>query len=145
MSDTLKIYVAASSDERERAKRMVAKLKLYPSVFIITSKWIETIEGEQHGVGNPRTASDKDRRRWAKDNLTQVSEADLVWFLVPENSPGRGGYFEAGWMFGDARDSDKLVFSGDTKQSVFCSLGREFPTDDEAYTFICNEMGLDGG
>lgn len=145
MSDTLSIYVAASSDERERAKKWVDKLKLYPSVFRITSKWIETIEGEQHGVGNPRDASDANRRRWALDNLRQVSAADVVWFLVPAHSPGRGGYYEAGWMHGETRDAARLIFSGDTKQSVFCALGREFATDEEAFKFICNEMGLDGG
>lgn len=138
MSDVLRIYVAGSSDERERAKKWMQRLRDFPGVFEVVSAWCDVIDGEQHGVGNPRTASTEDRKRWAMQNVDQITEADVFWFLVPAVGHGRGGYFESGFAFGQM----KLLFSGDTKQSVFCALGYEFTTDEEAFDFILKEMGI---
>lgn len=128
---TLSVYVAASSDEIDRAVRWIAMLR--GAGIHVTSSWPEVITRESAGVANPREASVEDRRRWSSQDLNEVQAADVLWMLAPTRASGRGAYYEAG-----AADAlgNVVVASGDTKQSIFLARATEFDTDDEAFEHI---------
>lgn len=137
-----KIYVAASShpSERERAKLWMAKLRA--KGIEVVSDWLEIIDSV--GDANPRGASREDRQRWALHDIDRVSDAHLLWFLAPgpDGGPARGAYFELGFAY---ELGLRLIASGDTKQSIFSSLAREFATDEEAFDEVCALARLSGG
>lgn len=128
------VYVAASSAEQNRARAAIAMLQL--SGIPCTSNWIDVIAQQPDGIPNPR-GNQPDLRvirgNAAHGNKQAIRTADILWFLVPEEAPGRGGYYEAG--FADALEKD-LVFSGDTQQSTFCVSGAEFVEDLEAFEYV---------
>ena len=129
-----KVYVGASSQEIERAAMWTDKIR--EAGFEVTSTWIDNIAKHSPGDPNSRDAIDTDRASWSNTNLAQVRYADLLWLLVPTSKEGHGhgGYYEAG----HAHALDKhLVFSGDTKQSIFTSMGQEFADDLSAFARIC--------
>lgn len=122
------VYVAAGSSETDAARVRVAIAWLKSHGFVVTATWPETIA--KVGDANPRRASSADRRGWSTQDLNEIDAADAVWFLVPSlPSTTRGAWFEAGYAFSEKKH---LLFSGDTKQSVFCALGVEFDGDHAA-------------
>lgn len=127
------VYVATSSEEQNRARAAIEQLAR--AGIHCTSNWIDNIAQRSEGVPNPRGAGDVDyiRRISGSGNKEAIQEASILWFLVPEHAPGRGGYYEAG--FADALGKD-LVFSGDYQQSVFCAQGAEFAEDLDAFEHI---------
>lgn len=138
------VYVAASSNELERAEKWISLLRA--AGIVVTSGWVENIR--EKGISNPREGAtvDADRSTSAVVNRDNVERADLLWFLVPapeaeiRDNHGRGGYYEAG--LADAWGK-VLVFSGDTRQSVFCTRGVEFKEDLAAFAYIC-KVARDG-
>lgn len=129
-----KIYVGASSQEIARATMWTDKVR--EAGFEVTSTWIENIAKHSPGDPNPRDATREARSEWSSTNLYQVKQADLLWFLVPtgKEGHGHGGYYEAGHA--DALDKH-IVFSGDTRQSIFPARGMEFDDDLSAFARIC--------
>jgi hypothetical protein len=66
--------------------------------------------------------------------LSEIDAADALWFLVPTSSAAtRGAWFEAGYAYSNHKH---LLFSGDTAQSVFCALGHEHTTDEQALNHL---------
>lgn len=133
------VYVAASSEEQNRARSAIEQLQR--AGITCTSNWIETIAARCDGIPNPRgTTPDLNviRGNAVYGNKKAIREADILWFLVSEVFPARGGYYEAGYA--DALEKE-LVFSGDTQQSVFCVSGAEFEEDLEAFEHICKLAG----
>lgn len=128
-----KVYIAGSSYEIDRAERAVAAL--IDRGVHVTSSWPRVVRTV--GNPNPRGATVSDRFRWSVDDLAQVRDADLLWFLVPPISPPeahtRGGWVEAGYAMGLGK---VVIFSGDTKQSIFCALGYEVVEDVDALRVI---------
>lgn len=122
------IYLAGSSDEVGRAAYW--KERLIGVGFEVTSSWPEAVRAA--GTANP----DDSDTRWtlAQNCKSELFGSDFLWVLVPIDAPGRGAYYEAGYA--DAHHIE-TVFSGTTKQSIFCSQGQEFTTDDEAFSYIC--------
>lgn len=99
----------------------------------VTSDWPTVIRAS--GLeGNPRDVSREQRRAWTEADLVGVFRADLVWFLVHDSAPARGAYFETGYARGLGK---LLVFSGDTKQSIFSAIGDEYAKDLDAFAAIC--------
>jgi hypothetical protein len=125
-----RIYVAAASSEIPRAKQAAEWLKT--AGLAVVSTWTDVIEAV--GDANPASATVENRYSWSFADLRQVDECDLLWFLVPPGaSPTRGAWLEVGY----ARAKDKLlVFSGETRQSIFCALGTECENDVEAFAVI---------
>lgn len=123
-----KVYLAGSSAEMERAKHWHDRLRA-AGVDVVAS-WIET--------DDPRSSSWPigKRRLEATGRLAEAGSAPIVWFLVPTLGIG-GAWAEVGFVYGASWQAClKLVFSGNTKQSVFCSLGTEYSTDEDAFAGI---------
>lgn len=127
---TLRVYVAGSSAELDRVTYWMDHLEAVGVEVVY--RWPSEIEAV--GEPNPQWASTLARTQWATRDLAAVEDADLVWVLTPSDSPARGAYFEAG--FAMAWDIP-LVFSGETKQSIFSSLGTEFDSDAGAFSYVC--------
>jgi nucleoside 2-deoxyribosyltransferase len=126
--EKLKVYIAASADSTSTSRVRAAIAVLNAHGFVITCTWPDVVA--KVGSANPRDASAVDRRGWSAQDLLEVDAADAVWFLVPEPPlTTRGGWFEAGYAHATNKH---LVFSGDTKQSVFCALGHEVASDEAA-------------
>jgi nucleoside 2-deoxyribosyltransferase len=128
----MKIYIAACANgaELERAKRMVAAARSAGLDVVCTWPEIVTTVGD----ANPRNATCAQREGWAAQDLREVGEADVLWFLVPTPpATTRGAWLEAGYAHALGK---LLVFSGDTAQSVFAALGEEFDSDDSALEFL---------
>lgn len=127
------IYVAASAagDQSKRVAIVIAALK--QAGFHITCTWPEVVAATPGGA-NPRDASTPDRFQWSAQDLREIADADAIWFLVPTPPmTTRGAWFECGYAYAHRKF---VVFSGDTKQSVFCALGQEFETDEEAFAHL---------
>lgn len=125
----MKVYVAAASCDLERAKKWMDRLR--DEGIHVVSDWVEIVK--EVGIANPKDASAVDRRRWSKSDLAGVNQADVFWFLVHDLAPARGAYVELGFAY---RDGAVVVCSGDTRQSIFTSLGEEYDTDEEAFEDI---------
>lgn len=126
------VYIAGSSShwQSDRVQAAIAALRAHD--IVVTNTWTEVIV--KVGDANPRAASDIDRRGWAVQCLNEIDAADAVWVLVPVvPATTRGAWFEAGYAYSNHKH---VVFSGDTKQSVFCALGREFATDAAAIAYL---------
>lgn len=125
----LKVYVAGSSDELDRAEQVIARLRA--AGITVTSTWAENIR--KVGASNPRDASREQRGHWSHVCLSEVDAAQVVLFLAPGRGHGRGGYYEVGYANAKGKH---LLASGDTVQSIFLALGREFETDHEAIRYL---------
>lgn len=125
------VYVSASSAEIDRAELWMGRLSM--AGLNVTSTWARVIRDV--GSANPRDATREQRKQWSDVDLGEVRACDLLWFLVPAlDKPTRGAWLEVG--FADAAGK-LLVFSGDTKQSIFCATGDEYEDDIDAFATIC--------
>lgn len=129
----MKIYVAGSSAETERAQKFTTALQQMG--IQTTNTWIEEVV--LHGGGNPDSASPGDRRRWAQQDLKGVDDADGVWILLPTQY-SHGAFFEIGY----ALAKGKTIYSSGqcTPPSIFLSLTIQFETDLEAFCAIVKEF-----
>lgn len=122
----MKIYVAGSSNELERARRWIRELRA--TGWTITGDWPEVIAAV--GDANPRDASEAERWRWSYDDLEAVNRADVVWLLAPAVGTGRGAYCEVGYALACGKH---VISSGDTRQSIFLAQTKEYATDEAAF------------
>lgn len=120
------VYVAGSSDEIERARHWIERLRDFG--VVVTSSWPESME-LYNGVANPR-GDKKAREAIAKNCYVEVAGSALLWLLAPSKGHGRGAYCELGIAYMNGLD---IVVSGDCEQSVFCALGLETSTDEKAF------------
>lgn len=126
-----RIYIAAASKEIERAERVRDQLRSHG--FPIMSTWMEQIR--QIGVANPRDASHAQRRKWSLQCLYEVSNSDVLLFLVPpEGIDTADAWGEL--IHAHNRPDIDILCAGDTKRSIFCALGQEFTNDDDAVLHI---------
>lgn len=145
-TDSFAVYVAGSAAPSEAPRIAAAIASLRANGFVVTCSWPDVVATV--GDANPRTASVAERRGWSTQDLNEVDAADAVWFLVPEPPlTTRGAWFEAGYAYSEHKH---LVFSGDTRQSVFTSLGIECDSDMAAMAHLRGlrerariEVGLD--
>lgn len=130
------LYLAASALEIERAKRWRAASR--EAGIGVVASWIENVE--RVGESNPRNATKQQRLTWSTQNIREMQDASVIWFLVPAvTAPTRGGWYEAGFGYCAAQ---RLVFSGDTLQSIYCATGLEFDTDEDAFTAILGMLDV---
>ncbi len=125
----MKIYVAGASSEIERAEAMIARLKT--AGIIVTCTWTENIRKVGHG--NPATATHEQRLKWSEQDLREVDQAQLLWFLLPrEPNVTFGAWVELGFATARAK---RIVLSGQSN-NIFVGLGNVFVNDEEAFNAI---------
>lgn len=127
-----RVYIAASSDEINRAERWSAWLRVRGADVVST--WPACVRAV--GAANPHDASRGQRRSWSGGCLLEVATCDVLWLLVPAVGHGRGAYAELGAAHALNK---RLVASGDVLQSVFTAQAEEFHTDAEAAMAIIGE------
>lgn len=122
----MKIYVAGSSRELDRARAAIAACRARG--WQVTGDWPAEID--RAGRAN-RGLSLAERRGAAVSCLHGVRQADALWLLVPgEDVPSAGCWVELGVAL-EAGPRIAIVASGDTERSVFCA-GTIETTDDQA-------------
>ncbi len=121
----MKIYVAASSKELERAKAAMAAVEALGHT--ISHDWVKCVEEE--GEANPVSATHTQRANWAEDDLAGVQEADVLWLLMPEDA-GFGAGVEFGYAL--SKPWKRIVVSGAFERSIFPALANACYTDDDA-------------
>lgn len=97
----------------------------------VTCTW--TVNIRKVGHGNPADATHEQRFKWSKQDLREVQEAHLLWFLLPR-APNTtfGAWVELGFAFARGK---QLVLSGHSN-NIFVGLGRVFSDDEEAFNAI---------
>lgn len=106
----MKVYVAGSSRELPRAKRVIAALR--ERGITVTHDWPAQIEAV--GEANPVDASDEQRFTWAWDCLEALQDAECSLFLLPETET-TGMWVELGY----ALSMPKTVFMAGEHASIF--------------------------
>ena len=125
----MRVYIAASSDEIERAEWWTAALQARG--IVVVSTWPACVRAV--GDANPRTATHQQRRSWSGACLLEVAQCDVLWLLVPSAGHGRGAYAELGAAHALGK---QLVASGDVLQSVFTAQAAEFAEHADAADHI---------
>lgn len=133
------VYVAASAGGDSYQRVTAAIAALCDAGIHVTCTWPQVVANTPGGA-NPRDATHTARRGWSTQDLNEIDAAHALWFLVPTlPATTRGAWFEAGYAYSERKH---IVFSGDTKQSVFCALGYEFETDAQAIAHLRSLAGL---
>jgi hypothetical protein len=134
-----KVYVAGASAPSEMDKVEHWSGRLVAAGADVVSTWVSNVR--KVGAGNPRTASAAERKSWSLADLAEVTEARLLWALVPPPEvQSRGAWVEIGWAYGLAK---MVVLSGDTRQSIFCALGDEYEDHETAFNAVLLRLGLE--
>ena len=130
------VYVAASSNDLDRAEQWTTVLRLLG--ITVTSTWIPEVRA--HGGGNPPDATKQERRQWAYNDLCGVEEADILWVLMP---PGRsdGAFVELGY----ALKANKTVVTSGAYTSIFGDLVDNYAQDVWAFAQILKLTGVVNG
>lgn len=131
MAPTSSVYLAGSSQDLDRVE--LWRQALVDAGHRVTSTWIDTVKSV--GSGNPRDASVGQRMEWSYADFAEVEAADVLWLLVPPPKlcSVHGSSIELGYA---KRAGKRLVASGDTRCSIFCSIAHEYATDEEAFSLI---------
>ena len=137
----MRLYLAASSAELDRAR--LWRDRCVSAGIEVVSTWIESVL--RVGASNPRDASRDQRTVWARtclDEIERLRREDAFWLLWPTVKTETGALIELGYMLGawcQPGPWHHILISGDTKRSIFCALGREYATDEEAFAAIVAE------
>lgn len=122
---SLKVYVAASSKQLDRAKAAMQLLRL--AGHSIAHDWVTEVEAV--GSANPPDATNDERWDWAIDDLAGVKAADVVWFLVPDTE-GAGAFVELGYALAIEKP---VICSGLYQRSIFTAMAVCYDRDDQAF------------
>ncbi len=133
----MKIYVAASSREMDRASVAFELVKACPDLEL-AHDWIAQIKAV--GAANPPAANYL-RRQWALKDLEAVKAAPIFWFLLPTTETvGAWCELTAAAVFDMSQRGPKrlIVTSGnDSMRSIFSALAhRHYQTDSEAFSAL---------
>jgi hypothetical protein len=130
--DPIRVYLAASSKEVDRAEYWTTRLS--SKNILITSTWLDDAKSII-GCNSPEH-SHEDRLNAADECVAGVETADIIWVLMP--IVGSMGAF---WEFGYAHACQLATCISGAAQynSVFSALAKyRFDTDQEAFDFITN-------
>lgn len=136
----MRIYVAASSNELLRAKRVMKLLR--EAGHFVTHDWPAEVEAV--GAANPAGASFDDRSHWAHADLRGIDDSEVFWLLMPDRDPSFGAGVEFGWAMGERRlriweedpgkEDLRIVVSGPHERSIFPALAdAAYETDEQAF------------
>lgn len=128
-----RVYVAGASRELDRVKAMVAKLEA-SGLVEITSRWFDAVEA--WGVGRDAELTDDQARGHALADLQGVSEAELIWFLWPQNHSA-GAFVEFGYAL--SLKNNTVLVSGEHSACIFTRLADfRSTTDENALELVLN-------
>lgn len=120
-----KVYVAASSDELDRAEAAMELLR--EAGFEVALNWVKTIR--ECGIANPEEQErDGDCRVWAEASRGAVRGADAFWLLAPSVGAARGAFTELG--IGIEREIPIVVSGPHARCSIFARLANELVPED---------------
>lgn len=133
MTSPLRVYVAASSAEGARARRVMDSVNRLPGC-VVAHDWLAVME---RAPAPDRALPRTDAAMYAAEGLAAVASCDVFWLLAPM-WPTRGAWVELGVAISSLRT---IIVSGDCAQSIFCALGREFEqadgtSDEDAFTAL---------
>lgn len=132
IEEQIRIYIAASSKDVERAECWTSRLAA-TGRFIITSAWVDEVKVNG---SNKSILSHDQRYKLADDCQAGVENADVVWVLMPVDS-SMGAFWEFG--FATAYKLATCVSGNNQHASVFTALAKyRFETDEQAFDFISN-------
>ena len=126
---TLRVYIAGSSRELDRAQKAAQLIQGIPGVVIV-SEWVQCIQDV--GASNPK-AKEWQRREWAESDLTGVACSDLFWALLPM-TPTSGFWFE--WGYAVRARTTVLASGSERYQSIFTSLADYYVDSDDRATAV---------
>lgn len=133
----MKIYVAASSKELERAERIMSALR--ERGHEITFDWTVPIKARSADGKSDRGLSFEERAFFAGKDANGISTADLFWQLIP-TTESAGAWWEMGYATG-LRDSGfkapHIVVSGEADRCLFTTLVPHwFAIDAQALAYV---------
>jgi hypothetical protein len=129
------IYIAASSDELERAGRAFAAARAVG--FEIAHDWIEDIERE----GSSNDVPEDIAIRCANADLRGAVGARFFWALSTNDYSSRGQHVEIGGRLATAGRTS-IVLSGPLVPCIFLAGILRFNTDIEALAYLRGKAGL---
>jgi nucleoside 2-deoxyribosyltransferase len=127
------VYVAGSSAELDRARHVMAALRLHG--ITVTSTWLEAIEA----AGTANEGLTRGQRIGAATTCErEVESSDVLLLLVPSEPSGIG----CGWEAGYARALGlHLVAAGRTERTVFAATVEEHRSDLDAIAAVLRMAG----
>lgn len=130
----MRIYVAGSSKERERARRAMRAVR--EMGHAVSHDWLSVIE--RAGAANEGLSIEAQLRVAAGD-LAAVDQSHLLWLLAPETE-SRGAWVEYGYAL--ALGVQCIVSGPESGRSIFSRLAvAVLPSDDEAAEWIAGVEG----
>jgi hypothetical protein len=126
------VYVAGSSSEPERVRAFMDAVQAIPGARL-AHDWLAPIE---RGVPANEGLAMGARFGHASDDLAAIQHAHAFVLLAPEK-PTRGAWVEFGYalaVFEGGRDH--VIVAGRGEQSIFCALGVEVGSDDNALAYV---------
>ena len=128
------VYVSASSDEKERAKKWMDALRA--KGIPVTSTWYEEV-AKNGGIANPRDASLEDKQKWCRQDIKEALSSAVLWLLLPVEKHSFGATFEyTTFVVLSDPSCQSHVVSGDYKKTIFTSFSPCFDSDEEAFEQI---------
>ena len=125
----MRIYIAGSSDELDRASKWIEMLRV--SGLDVTHDWPAMVRDV--GEGNPKGATSEDRRGWATSCVEAVRDANLLWLLMPIKT-SFGAFSELGIAI--ERQTPIVVSGPLLHRSIFTDLADRVYADDQM-AFAC--------
>jgi hypothetical protein len=128
----LRIYVAGSSKEMDRARKAMDAVRAHG--WTLTQDWVAIIEEK----GAPNLVDDVIRKQCAEADADAVLKSNVFWLLAPHTRTS-GAWFEMGvaWMKRKQDGEILIIASGPGEQSIFCALADcEFEHDGSALDWL---------
>lgn len=139
----MKIYVAASSAELERARAAMDWCR--EQGFEITHDWVADVTLVRlEGGKADADLTPAEQLAFVVKDLDAVGEADLLWFLVPRPPATTvGAWVELGAAYELGRP---VIVSGPHAAQMFCSAASQaFTSDFDARHYLVVKFGGDYG
>lgn len=123
-----RIYLTGASSEAGACA--VAMQRLRDAGHVVTFDWTLSVLANQAAGRTDVDLPDHDRRRFAREDLEGILDADTVWLRAPASGTSRGCWVELGAAL---VSQAVLIVSGDDRASIFTSLANmTFATHDDA-------------
>jgi len=129
----VKIYIAGSSDELDRAEWAMSQARALG--YEVTNDWVKSIR--EVDAANPTDVTREQRQAWSRAAWVGVCDASVFWLLQPRAGHARGAFCELGLATGNNGNFIELIIASGPVVSIFTSLvDHELATDEEALALL---------